>query len=85
MAYFRLAGRCMRSIPQLRSYLTAPCAFSIQQLVPVLEKRTWELMQCFERRQAERGVVDVTEAFYHWAHDFMVSRRHIRTFSICLT
>ncbi len=46
---------------------------SIAQLFPALEQRTWELFQCFERRQAQNGgYLDMAEAFYHWSHDFMV-------------
>lgn len=44
----------------------------IAQLFPALEQRTWELFQCFERRQAQNGgYLDMAEAFYHWSHDFM--------------
>ncbi|OJT10972.1 Cytochrome P450 67 [Trametes pubescens] len=42
------------------------------QLTPALEKRTWELLRCIERRQkANGGYVNLPEAFSHWAHDFM--------------
>ncbi|KAI0636113.1 cytochrome P450 [Trametes polyzona] len=44
----------------------------LAQLTPALEKRTWEVMRCIERRQAANGgYVNVPEAFYHWSHDFM--------------
>ena len=46
---------------------------SLAQLVPSLEQRTWELLLCFERRQASSGgLVDIPEAFYHWSHDLTV-------------
>ncbi|EJF56220.1 cytochrome P450 [Dichomitus squalens LYAD-421 SS1] len=42
----------------------------LAQLVPSLEQRTWELLQCLERRQSGNGGwVDIPEAFYHWSHD----------------
>ncbi|KIP04469.1 hypothetical protein PHLGIDRAFT_193285 [Phlebiopsis gigantea 11061_1 CR5-6] len=45
----------------------------VSQLLPVLEKRTYDLLQCMERRQAESpdGSIDLTECFYHWSYDFM--------------
>ncbi|EIW57876.1 cytochrome P450 [Trametes versicolor FP-101664 SS1] len=44
----------------------------LAQLTPALEKRTWEVMRCIERRQkANGGYVNLPEAFYHWSHDFM--------------
>lgn len=47
----------------------------VAELLPVLEERTFELLACMERRQAEsaKGCVDMTDTFYHWSHDFMVS------------
>lgn len=52
----------------------------LAQLVPSLEQRTWELLQCFERRQARYGgVVDVPEALYHWSHDLTVSAFYLQT------
>lgn len=51
----------------------------VAELLPVLEKRTFELLACMERRQAEsaKGCVDMTDTLYHWSHDFMVSYRGI--------
>ena len=49
---------------------------SVADLAPVLERRTWELLQALEKRQdmeENKGYVDVIEAFWHWAHDFAVS------------
>ncbi|KAI0833790.1 cytochrome P450 [Trametes gibbosa] len=44
----------------------------LAQLAPALEKRTWQVMRCIERRQAaNNGYVNLPEAFYHWSHDFM--------------
>ncbi|KIP03758.1 hypothetical protein PHLGIDRAFT_225048 [Phlebiopsis gigantea 11061_1 CR5-6] len=45
----------------------------ISQLFPVLEKRTYDLIQCMERRQSldATGCIDLTECFYHWAYDLM--------------
>ena len=47
---------------------------SMQSLVPQMERRTVELLACMERRQLESktGYVDLADAMYHWAHDFMV-------------
>jgi hypothetical protein len=47
----------------------------MSQLRPALEKRTYELLQCMERRQANSmdGTIDLSECFCHWAYDFMVS------------
>ncbi|KAI0759687.1 cytochrome P450 [Trametes elegans] len=43
---------------------------SVSYLTPALERRTWQLMQCIERRQsAGDGFVDLAEAFYHWSYD----------------
>ncbi|KAJ8486842.1 hypothetical protein ONZ51_g4582 [Trametes cubensis] len=40
------------------------------ELTPALERRTWHLMRCIERRQsAGDGYVDLGEAFYHFAYD----------------
>ena len=51
-------------------------------LIPQFERRTWELLRCLERRQGEAkdGFVNLAEAMYHWAHDFMVRRLtwHVR-------
>ncbi|KAJ8463955.1 hypothetical protein ONZ51_g9915 [Trametes cubensis] len=46
---------------------------SIAGLIPQLDRRTWELMQTLERRQAQsaRGAVNLAETMYHWSHDFM--------------
>ncbi len=51
---------------------------SLSQLMPNLERRTLELMQCMERRQSqsERGLVDVKEVFSHWAFDYTVRFAH---------
>ena len=46
------------------------------ELTPALERRTWHLMRCIERRQsAGDGYVDLGEAFYHFAYDLGVSHR----------
>lgn len=44
------------------------------ELMPPLEKRTWELMRCLERRQSQSadGAVDLGTAIAHWSYDFMV-------------
>ena len=43
------------------------------QLFPALERRTWQLFECLERRQKEGGgYLNIGDAFYHWSHDFMV-------------
>ncbi|CDO77817.1 hypothetical protein BN946_scf184722.g9 [Trametes cinnabarina] len=46
---------------------------SIAGLLPQLERRTWELVQCIEMRQSQssNGVVDLATCLYQWAHDFM--------------
>ncbi|KAI0788191.1 cytochrome P450 [Fomes fomentarius] len=43
------------------------------ELMPLLEKRTWELMQCLERRQSQStdGAVDLGMAIAHWSYDSM--------------
>ncbi|KAI0037701.1 cytochrome P450 [Auriscalpium vulgare] len=48
-------------------------AAGVAQLYPVLEKRTWELMHCLERRQSlsDTGTLNLTECFYHWSYDLM--------------
>ncbi|KAL1949719.1 hypothetical protein VTO73DRAFT_8600 [Trametes versicolor] len=46
---------------------------SIAGLIPQLERRTWELVQCLERRQgaSQNKTINLPEAMYHWSHDFM--------------
>lgn len=46
----------------------------IAHLVPSLEKRTTELIDCLEERQkaSADGTVDFSECVLHWSHDFMV-------------
>ncbi|TFK91285.1 cytochrome P450 [Polyporus arcularius HHB13444] len=43
------------------------------ELIPALERRTWHLMQCLERRQSQSpdGLVDLSLAVAHWSYDFM--------------
>ncbi|TFK91279.1 cytochrome P450 [Polyporus arcularius HHB13444] len=43
------------------------------ELMPSLETRAWNLMQCLERRQSESpdGLVDLSLAVAHWSYDFM--------------
>lgn len=47
---------------------------AVNHFFPPLEKRTWELMACLERRQGpgKDAYVDLATAFTHWAYDFMV-------------
>ncbi len=56
--------------------------YSMQSLVPQLERRTVELLMCMERRQLESktAYVNLAETMYHWAHDVMV--RHFVHFYI---
>lgn len=51
---------------------------AVNHFFPPLEKRTWELMVCLERRQSreEDALVDLATAFTHWAYDFMVWNVH---------
>ena len=58
----------------LRRSLRCRFLSSIADLVPQLERRTVQLLKTLERRQAatEKGFLDLSEAMYHWAHDFMV-------------
>ncbi|KAJ7149971.1 cytochrome P450 [Mycena filopes] len=44
---------------------------SIANFLPVLEKRTTELLHCLERRQKESpdGYFDISKALSHWAYD----------------
>ncbi|KAJ3001132.1 hypothetical protein NUW54_g6625 [Trametes sanguinea] len=44
---------------------------SISNLIPQLERRTWELVHCIETRQAQSsdGSVNLPESLYHWSHD----------------
>ncbi|KAI0788198.1 cytochrome P450 [Fomes fomentarius] len=43
------------------------------QLMAPLERRTWQLMRCLERRQSQSVdmTVDMGTAIAHWAYDFM--------------
>ncbi|KAI9056790.1 cytochrome P450 [Trametes sanguinea] len=46
---------------------------SVAGLLPQLDRRTWELIQCLEVRQSQdsHGAVNLATCLYHWAHDFM--------------
>ncbi|KAI0046882.1 cytochrome P450 [Auriscalpium vulgare] len=48
-------------------------ATGIVQILPALEARTWELMDCLERRQSlsDTGTLNLTDCFYHWSYDLM--------------
>lgn len=54
-------------------WLTAFTPTAVSAFYPPLEKRTWELLACLERRQApgKDGVVDLATALTHWAYDVM--------------
>ncbi|KAI0741404.1 cytochrome P450 [Daedaleopsis nitida] len=44
----------------------------LNQLIPTLEQRTWEVMECIERRQAAgNGFIEMVEIMYHVSYDFM--------------
>ncbi|KAI0363893.1 cytochrome P450 [Pilatotrama ljubarskyi] len=45
----------------------------LAQILPLVEKRTWQFLRCLEKRQAsnEAGYVDLVEAFFHWSYDLM--------------
>ena len=49
--------------------------FSIASLIQPLARRTWELVETLDRRQAQdpQGVIDLAEATNQWSHDYMVS------------
>ncbi len=53
------------------------------QLMAPLERRTWQLMHCLERRQSQSVdmTVDMGTAIAHWAYDFMV-RIHLHLFRV---
>ena len=54
------------------------------QLFPALERRTWQLFECLERRQKEGGgYLNIGDAFYHWSHDFMVRLSPIPFKCVC--
>ncbi|GJE88926.1 cytochrome P450 [Phanerochaete sordida] len=45
----------------------------VEQLAPFIERRTFELLNCIQRRQAESrdGSVNLADCFYHWSYDLM--------------
>ncbi|KAI0759678.1 cytochrome P450 [Trametes elegans] len=45
----------------------------LSQILPKVERRTWEFIKCLERRQAasKEGHVDLVDAFFHWSYDLM--------------
>lgn len=47
---------------------------AVNHFFPPLERRTWELMACLERRQGpgKDALVDLATTMTHWAYDFMV-------------
>ncbi|KAJ3018977.1 hypothetical protein NUW54_g201 [Trametes sanguinea] len=61
------------SNPRFDVDLTRSNLGSFASLLPQLDRRTWELIQCLEARQSQSpdGVVDLANCSYHWAHDFM--------------
>lgn len=57
----------------LRARLTADRTHSMVQLGPYIERRTFQLLDCLERRQAQSAdkSVNLADAFYHWSYDLM--------------
>ncbi|EIN09244.1 hypothetical protein PUNSTDRAFT_19716, partial [Punctularia strigosozonata HHB-11173 SS5] len=49
---------------------TDPGPNSVSVFLPMLERRSWELMSHIERRQTEKGV-NMSDLCCHWAYDFM--------------
>ncbi|TFK32486.1 cytochrome P450 [Crucibulum laeve] len=45
---------------------------SVTHFIPALERRTWELLICFDRRQSDspNQTFDLYEALCHWSYDF---------------
>lgn len=48
---------------------------SLKEVLPSIERRTWQLLYALEQRQ-QNGVVDVGATLGHWAFDVMVRRCH---------
>ncbi|KAI0313882.1 cytochrome P450 [Amylostereum chailletii] len=44
---------------------------AVENFFPPLEKRTWELTHCIERRTDAAGLVNLVECICHWSYDFM--------------
>ena len=63
-----------------RSYL----AYRLAQLTPFLERRTFQLVECLEQRQANdpNQGVNLEECLFHWSYDFMVTLMRIN-FVVC--
>ncbi|KIJ54456.1 hypothetical protein M422DRAFT_58037 [Sphaerobolus stellatus SS14] len=54
-----------------RIWATAFTNSSISHFIPPLESRTWQLVECIQRRTNLQGIVDMTECVAHFAYDFM--------------
>ncbi|KAJ7364505.1 cytochrome P450 [Mycena albidolilacea] len=69
--FFKLSSRELHA-ERRRLWSPAFSSAGIANYIPVLEKRTWQLMHCIERRQAHSadGYLDLSQAFCHWAYDF---------------
>ena len=61
--------RAVWVVPSLNS-----ASRSLAKIAPFLEQRTFELIECLERRQAASPAkgVDLEECLFHWSYDFMV-------------
>ncbi|KAJ7872327.1 cytochrome P450 [Mycena olivaceomarginata] len=60
---------------------------SIANFIPHLENRTWELLNCIERRQeaSPDGCINMAKAYSHWAYDFTVSEPCDMLFGGCVS
>ncbi|KAF8529305.1 cytochrome P450 [Hysterangium stoloniferum] len=54
-----------------RMWATAFSGSSVTQFFSPLDRRTWQLINCIERRKGTDGNVDLSECVSHWAYDFM--------------
>lgn len=70
----RLQGRPTHCIYCDTRNLFVPLV-SLKEVLPSIERRTWQLLYALEERQ-QNGVVDVGATLGHWAFDVMVRLCH---------
>ncbi|KAF8590792.1 cytochrome P450 [Ramaria rubella] len=54
-----------------RMWTNAFTGQSMANYFPPLERRTWQLLKCIERRTGEDGIVELSRCLFHWSYDFM--------------
>ncbi|KAI0700471.1 cytochrome P450 [Cytidiella melzeri] len=67
--FFRQTRDAHTARKQIWSQAFSPSA--LDNFFPPLERRTWQLTECIEKRANGDGIVDLAECICHWSYDFM--------------